>query len=309
MIGKALKASGEMLKGKRLEAYGMFIMYIVVVLIASMVGTPLIITIPCLFPACFGLYYYFMNLKKGTAKVDDLVEFYVDYKTGLKLIAALFWELLIVTIGFILFVIPGIIWSYRYVMVPFILIDNRTMSINDAFKKSREIMHGHKFKYFITICIIMLIPVLLYTVGALGLSYKYVEFAKPQTAVVEEYNMPNETIDVEEVLTNENATLEELVALTEPETNVIEPVANNYHKFDLFTMIVLDAFLLGVLLMFLLAPRCLAAEVGYYQALVGTKKKAVKESKEEEKAEKPAKAEKKPAAAKTPAKKSTKNTK
>lgn len=47
-----------------------------------------------------------------------------------------------------LFIIPGIIKTFAYSMSYYILIDNPTMSANDARKKSIELMKGNKWRLF-----------------------------------------------------------------------------------------------------------------------------------------------------------------
>ena len=48
-----------------------------------------------------------------------------------------------------LFVIPGIIMSFAYAMVPYILIDRPDLSISQAVRESRLMMRGHKWDLFI----------------------------------------------------------------------------------------------------------------------------------------------------------------
>ncbi|MEE3419893.1 MAG: DUF975 family protein [Lachnospiraceae bacterium] len=52
-----------------------------------------------------------------------------------------FWSLL--------FVIPGIVKSYEYRMIPYILADNPNLSQREAFRLSREMMKGQKWKTFV----------------------------------------------------------------------------------------------------------------------------------------------------------------
>jgi uncharacterized membrane protein len=49
----------------------------------------------------------------------------------------------------LLFVIPGIVKSYEYQMIPYLLAEDPTMSTRDAFAKSREMMTGNKWKSFV----------------------------------------------------------------------------------------------------------------------------------------------------------------
>lgn len=51
--------------------------------------------------------------------------------------------------GTLLFIIPGIIIALSYSMVYFVIVDNPEIGIMDALRKSKEIMEGHKFDYFV----------------------------------------------------------------------------------------------------------------------------------------------------------------
>ncbi len=48
-----------------------------------------------------------------------------------------------------LFLIPGIIKSYSYRMVPYIIKDNPELSATEVITKSRKMMNGHKWKAFV----------------------------------------------------------------------------------------------------------------------------------------------------------------
>ena len=48
----------------------------------------------------------------------------------------------------ILFVIPGIIKSYEYAIIPYILADDAEISSKDAFKKAKQMMKGNKWRLF-----------------------------------------------------------------------------------------------------------------------------------------------------------------
>lgn len=56
---------------------------------------------------------------------------------------------LYVLCGTILFIIPGIILSYSYAMVYLVYLDNPTLSYKEVLRKSKEMMKGHKWEYFI----------------------------------------------------------------------------------------------------------------------------------------------------------------
>ncbi len=48
----------------------------------------------------------------------------------------------------LLFIIPGIIKAYSYFMTPYILAEHPEMTANEAITKSRQIMHGNKWRLF-----------------------------------------------------------------------------------------------------------------------------------------------------------------
>lgn len=50
---------------------------------------------------------------------------------------------------FFLFIIPGIIKSYEYSMVPYILSKEPNLSTNEVISKSREMTDGHKWEMFV----------------------------------------------------------------------------------------------------------------------------------------------------------------
>lgn len=48
----------------------------------------------------------------------------------------------------LLFIIPGMIATYRYAMTPYILYENPGMSASDAIKESKQLMDGNKWRLF-----------------------------------------------------------------------------------------------------------------------------------------------------------------
>ena len=48
----------------------------------------------------------------------------------------------------LLFIIPGIIKSYEYAIIPYILADDEEISSKDAFKKAKQMMKGNKWRLF-----------------------------------------------------------------------------------------------------------------------------------------------------------------
>ena len=94
-----------------------------------------------------GYCKYLLKLHDGEqADVKDLFSEFNRFADGfiLSLLQGIYiflWSLL--------FVIPGIVATYKYAMSSFILLENPGMKPNDAITASKELMNGHKGELFI----------------------------------------------------------------------------------------------------------------------------------------------------------------
>ena len=97
----------------------------------------------------FGYLSFFLKISRNKeVEVNELwskTNMYLSY-LGLSILVGI-----IVSIGFVLFIIPGIILALMYSQVFFIMLDDEKIGITDAMKKSREMMNGHKWEYFVLI--------------------------------------------------------------------------------------------------------------------------------------------------------------
>ena len=75
------------------------------------------------------------KLKYGLSIVNKAFIFYVLY-------------IVIVLLGFICLIVPGIIFSLMFSQVYYILSKDPEIGVIDAFKKSAAMMNGHKWQYF-----------------------------------------------------------------------------------------------------------------------------------------------------------------
>ncbi|MDD6483781.1 MAG: DUF975 family protein [Clostridiales bacterium] len=98
-------------------------------------------------PVEVGIFKYKINAINGTGRISDLGEgFDVSYKRNVKVI---FLRDLFIVLWSMLFVIPGIVKSYEYRMVPYILADNPDMDRKEVFKRSKNMMIGNKWRAFV----------------------------------------------------------------------------------------------------------------------------------------------------------------
>ena len=59
-----------------------------------------------------------------------------------------FFQGMMVFLWSLLFIIPGVIASYRYSMTPYILAENMDLSVMEAITESKKMMRGNKFRLF-----------------------------------------------------------------------------------------------------------------------------------------------------------------
>ena len=72
----------------------------------------------------------------------------------------------------LLFIIPGLVKSYSYRMVPFILAQEPELSGREAITRSREMMNGHKWNTFVLdLSFILWILLTIITLGIVGVFY------------------------------------------------------------------------------------------------------------------------------------------
>ena len=95
-----------------------------------------------------GVGYAKFNLKlvdAENAEINDLFKYFKFWKTTVlaNLLRSLYIFLWSLLCG-----IPGIIATYAYAMVPYIMAENPEMSASEACSKSKEMMKGYKFDLF-----------------------------------------------------------------------------------------------------------------------------------------------------------------
>ena len=92
--------------------------------------------------------YAHFNMDVIDGEKVEFVRIFSKFKDWKRVILANLIRSLFIFLWSLLFIIPGIIASYRYSIVPFILIDNPDMSAGDAIDYSKLLMHGNKWRLF-----------------------------------------------------------------------------------------------------------------------------------------------------------------
>ena len=97
-------------------------------------------------PLQVGCYHFFRNNVATTgATLNDLKEGFGDYG---RVFITLFLRDLFLVLWSLLFFIPGIVKSYSYRLVPYLLKDHPELSPTEVITRSRQMMDGHKWQAF-----------------------------------------------------------------------------------------------------------------------------------------------------------------
>ncbi len=110
---------------------------VVILLLILFVGIPLIV----------GSCRFFLANRFGEAALSNIL---IAYQSNLgNIVFVMFMKYLQNTLWYMLLIVPGIIKTYEYRMIPYILADNPDISKTEAFAKSREMMMGEKMNLFV----------------------------------------------------------------------------------------------------------------------------------------------------------------
>ena len=132
-------------------------------------------------PLAIGLCIFSLNISRdNNPKIDNL---FIPFKTNwVNAILAYFMMGVLVAVGFILLIIPGIIAALMFSQVFFIMGEDKEIGAYDALVKSMNMMKGYKWKFFrIALRIMGLAILCIFTLG-IGfiwlLPYQNVVYAK-----------------------------------------------------------------------------------------------------------------------------------
>lgn len=119
--------------------------FLAVVLIAIVIG--IIFTAFVANPIEIGTRRFFMMARQGEVNFREIVHPFSN--AYIQNVVTMFLRNIFVFLWSLLFFIPGIIKSYEYRMIPYILAENPDIERKDAFRLSKEMMAGQKWDTFI----------------------------------------------------------------------------------------------------------------------------------------------------------------
>ncbi|MDD2980330.1 MAG: DUF975 family protein [Hespellia sp.] len=113
--------------------------------------------------------FFTLNLSVDAEVKEVCYNFDRSYKNGVKV---MFFRDLYTVLWSFLFIIPGIIKSYEYRMIPYLLAENPDMEKDMAFSLSKQMMQGNKWDAFVLDLSFILWHILsAFTCGILELFY------------------------------------------------------------------------------------------------------------------------------------------
>ena len=127
-----------------LEILGIFLIIFGVVMVVAVIMSIIYMIIG----GAVGIGYSNFNLdiiEGREARIGTIFDSFDQWKTAFvaRLLSAIY-----VTLWSMLFLIPGIIASYSYSMMHFVMAENPEMSANQAIGESKRLMKGNKWRFF-----------------------------------------------------------------------------------------------------------------------------------------------------------------
>jgi len=101
-------------------------------------------------PMQVGLATYYLKMtRKERPEISDLFKSYKNTSQMFEQIKAYVLTGLIIFVGLILFIIPGIIWALKYSQLGFAFAENPDLTYDEARRRSAELMSNRKSEFFI----------------------------------------------------------------------------------------------------------------------------------------------------------------
>ncbi len=173
-----MRMAKESIKGRWGIAVGTYLVYVLLSMAAGAI--PVAGTLLVGGPLALGFALFILSVSRGQeAEIEQLFKGFERFAVAL---VAMLLMMLLIGLGMLLLIVPGIILAIGYSMTFFILVDNPNLTAVEAMKKSRELMYGYKWKFFcLNLRFIGWFLLVIITLGIASLwvsPYLYVSYAK-----------------------------------------------------------------------------------------------------------------------------------
>jgi len=148
-ISQLKTISLEQLTGKWTNVVTAALVFYAVACLCGGVGifTLHILTLFVIGPLYYGLFEYFMKVKRQEpAVLENLFDGFKNFVPSFLLVLLIN---IFVILWALLLIVPGIIAALSYSQAFLIMVDNPELSAMEAIKKSKQMMSGHKWRYFV----------------------------------------------------------------------------------------------------------------------------------------------------------------
>jgi uncharacterized membrane protein len=146
-----MKMAKESLHGKWLLAIGTFVLYgIIVGAIAAMAEYSFMMSLITLLitgPFTLGIAIFTLAISRG--EDPRFEQIFMGFNNFVTSLGAYLLMVLFTFLWMLLLIIPGIIAAISYAMTFYILADDESIGAMEAIDKSKEMMNGHKWAYFV----------------------------------------------------------------------------------------------------------------------------------------------------------------
>ena len=152
--------------------HGSLVMAIRVIWVAIAVSAIIHLVLKILLwnPLEVGCQKFYLNCKTGDSKMKDMLFAFKNRYAHVGVV--MLFRAIFTFLWGLLLIIPGIVKSYEYMMIPYIPADDPTVSRKDAFAQSKAMMKGIKWSAFVLdLSFIGWILLSLVTLGLVGIFY------------------------------------------------------------------------------------------------------------------------------------------
>lgn len=133
--------------GGRYVGMAAFVLGLTAIAIFAIVVIALVVDIFVLSPLQIGCKKYFLHAGDGNADPGHMG--YAFKNNYINVVAVTFLQNLFIALWSLLFIIPGIVKSYEYRMIPYLLAEDPNLSFTEAKNLSRDMMDGEKWDAFV----------------------------------------------------------------------------------------------------------------------------------------------------------------
>lgn len=147
-MGNSSPGGSDLVTGSGGDIFTALLVFAIIAMVSFVIILALAFRIFIGYPLEVGGRKYFVQAEQGRVDMNLLGFCFSRGKYG-DIIKSMLWRGFLNFLWFLLLIIPGIVMSYAYRMVPYILTDNPNIGYRRALQLSSDMTRGHKFDIFV----------------------------------------------------------------------------------------------------------------------------------------------------------------